>query len=257
MPDATPSPSSRYDVSPYRASGRSTFRSGEPGSAIWFMVRGGRTMLLRSQGLAAIQSAQCALGVEPDGVWGPRVSAALRRSLFQRGLDTSIVRDGTVTREMLQAALLVAFGSAGAPDPAAPEWVVVPEGTELPRWMRKPPPDGEYRGLVWGGEVPTSTTMPPATEHPNYGRAAVCAPPTTGAVYVSPIIDVGPAAGLGDAEPSPLRPVQSFSSPITVRGDSVTLSRGVLAGVVLTVAALAAAAVIAGGPSAPRPMPTT
>lgn len=228
--------SGAFSLAPYTNGRPSDFRSGRPGSAAWVLLLGDRAEIIRSQGRTVVEAVQCAVGVKPDGWWGPRTMEALRYALSWRGVSPDWIRDGAITHEVLQAALWIAFtGSAERPSSSVSD-VVLPPGTVPPVWMRPPPVDGDYHGLVWSGVLPTATTqLPAASAHPQYGRP-LCGPPpssspqASGRVYVlDPGIDVPAGASLPGTT-TPLRPIFANQGVVDGGGGSdsptVTLAVG-------------------------------
>jgi hypothetical protein len=224
-----------FDLAPYTNGHPSSFRSARPGGAAWVLLIGDRAEIVRSQGRTVVEAIQCALGVKPDGWWGPRTMEALRYALSARGVSPDWIRDGAITEEVLQAALWVAFtGTTERPSSNMAD-VVLPRGTLLPVWMRPPPVDGEYHGLVWSGVLPTSTTqLPAASTHPQYGRplcapAPASSPQASGRVYVlDPGVDVPAGASLPGTT-TPLRPIFANQGVVDGGGgsDSPTITLAV------------------------------
>lgn len=194
-----------------RYGGSSTFRSGVPGSAIWFVVNSGRTDMYRSQGLTAVKLIQCAVGATPDGYWGPMTSAAMRKhvELSRPDVNKAFVRDGEITAAMLRYGLSAAFGTPFSLDDQSAEDTILPPGTSLPRWMQLAPGDGAYSGLAWTSPYPMVPSIPAASVHPRYGQGLPCASRMgAGRVVVAPMQAVPPSGAL---EHSP-RPVTQFLS---------------------------------------------
>lgn len=265
MPAPAPAqnPDLPIDVRAIRRAG-SSFRSAEPGSAIWFAERGGRLYVLRSQGASVVEAVQCSLGVQPDGFWGLRTNDALRRAMEARGIDPKGVRSGAVTHAMLEAALKVAFPVGEPGDFGEADRVILPPAAPLPRWLKRGPSDGAYRGLVFGGPATASADMPPAETHPRYGAASPCSPEgrvyvvdevqvtSTGRVFVMdeervPELGAGGSykgAGSLGGGPEGLRPFFSYARPITSAGDAPSPLRAFLFGAVLAAAGVVAAVLI-------------
>lgn len=188
------------DVSRY-VRGRPSFRSSAVGSAVWLVVQGDKTWIYRSQGDTAVRTIQCALGVRPDGWWGPRTMAALRRELDLRGITTSDVgSDGVINKKTLELALAIAFRTP-IPGASDTEDTVVIDGSSLPAWMAPSPSDGQSNGVTWRGELPMTPTLPSARTHPSYGSGPFCQR-VARSVYLAHAQSVAvqrPAAGFGNS----------------------------------------------------------
>lgn len=184
-------------IGAYTKGAASSFRSGVAGSAVWIVVGSdGHAHIYRSQGRTVVQAIQCRVGVRPDGYWGSRTNAALRRKLSERGVDPSFVADGRITARMLEAALALTYGT-GMPTASGDADTIIVGGSVLPRWMEQPPADGDYTGETWHGPHPQPFELPRADVHPDYGRGPVCTATRPRRVWRADPQDIDPQA-VGD-----------------------------------------------------------
>lgn len=143
----------------------SDFRTGEAGAAIWFVNKPGTADwgVYRSQGLTAVRAIQAALVAGADGKWGPETNRKLRERMSAMGMDPSIVRDGVVTREMLEAGLAIADTRAmaeavGDINPTRIRAMVyVPDAAILPLWNTKPTNDAPNASQITRSELDPAT----------------------------------------------------------------------------------------------------